>query len=193
MANPTQTTELGAVNMMLASIGERPVNNLSDSQRFDVARAVSTLNEINVIVQTRGWWYNEEKEVVLTPNDEEEYIIDPNSIKVDPSDTSIRNFVKRGSRLYNKDTHTFTGNTDTLKVDLICLLPFEDLPETARMYIARRAGVVFQTRSVGSPTLFEFTERDAQEAWGSLLQEELDNVDTNLTYAPGIMDVVYRR
>jgi hypothetical protein len=190
---PDQTSELGAVNMMLSSIGERPVNTLATSQRLDVIRAISTLNEVNVLVQSRGWWFNEENNVPLTPNADGEYDIDPNSIRVDASDPTVANFVKRGNRLYNKLTFSYAGNTDTLQIDYVALLPFDDLPQTARMYIARRAGVVFQTRSVGSPTLFEFTERDAQEAWGALLVEELDYIDTNLTYAPGIRDAVYNR
>jgi hypothetical protein len=193
MAYPVQTSELSAVNMMLASIGERPVNSLETSQRLDVIRAVQTLNELNVLVQTRGWWFNEEHDVALPVNGDGEYELEANIVKVDTSDTSVNNFVVRGSTLYNTDTHTTTGHTDDLMVDYISLLPFDDLPETARMYIARRAGVVYQTRSVGSPTLFEFTERDAQEAWGALINEEVENVDTNLTFAPGIRDAVYNR
>jgi hypothetical protein len=193
MSTPIQTTELTAVNMMLSSIGERPVTNLDETQRVDVLRAVSTLNEINVLVQSRGWWFNEEANVEVTPNGAGEYILEESAIKVDLSSPSVDNYVKRGNKLYNKDTRLFTGNTDTIKIDFVSLLEFDDCPETFKTYVARRAGVVYQTRSVGSPTLYEFTERDAQEAWGTLQMEELENVDTNLTFAPGIRDAVYNR
>jgi hypothetical protein len=193
MSNPIQTNELEAINMMLASIGERPVNNLDTSQRLDVIRAKATLNEINVLVQTRGWWFNEETEYVLSVDSDGEYNLPADAVKIDPSTRSIDYFTQRGSRLYNTKTKTYSGHTEDLKVNFVRLLPFDNLPESAKMYIARRAGVVYQTRSVGSPTLFEFTERDAQEAWGGLLIEELENVDTNLTFAPGIIDAVYRR
>jgi hypothetical protein len=200
MAYPIQTTELSAVNTMLSSIGERPVNSLTAPQRLDVIRAVQTLNEVNVLVQTRGWWFNEEKNVTLSPNAAGEYEIEANAIKVDPTLKWVDHFVVRGNKLYNTKTHSFTNvddigtlHTDDIKIDYIALQDFNDIPETARMYIARRAGVIYQTRSVGSPTLFEFTERDAQESWGSLLMEEVEHVDTNLTLAPGIFDAVWNR
>jgi hypothetical protein len=193
MSNPIQTNEQEAINMMLASIGERPVNNLDTSQRLDVIRAMATLNEINVLVQTRGWWFNEEVEYTLSVDADGEYNLPADAVKVDPSQKSIDYFTQRGSRLYNTKTFMYGDHTEDLRVNFVRLLPFNDLPESAKMYIARRAGVVYQTRAVGSPTLFEFTERDAQEAWGSLLMEEIENVDTNLTFAPGIIDAVYRR
>jgi hypothetical protein len=190
---PEQTTEQTAITMMLSSIGEKPVNNIAASQRLDVMRAVATLNEINVLVQTRGWWFNEEVDVPHTPNAAGEYVLDPNIVKVDVSEKHVRNFKKRGLKLYNTTTRTTTGHTADLNLDYILLLPFDDLPESAKLYIARRAGVIFQTRSVGSPILFEFTEQQAQEAWGLLQTEELEHVDTNLTFAPGIRDAVYNR
>jgi hypothetical protein len=193
MVAPTQTYELEAVNLMLNSIGERPVNNLDSSQRLDVIRAMATLNETNLLVQSRGWWFNEETEYMITPDANGVYTLEQDFIKVDPSSDYIRNFVMRGKVLYDTDTKTTTGHTDDLAVDFIRLLPFDDLPQTARLYIARRAGVIFQTRSVGSPTLFEFTERDAQEAWGLLVQEEIENVDTNITYSPEFLEVVWNR
>ena len=193
MAPPELTTEQTAINLMLASIGERPVNNIGASQRLDVIRAVATLNEVSLLVQGRGWWFNEETEVVHSVNAEGEYVLDPHAVKVDASDKSITKFVKRGTKLYNTVTRTTTGHTDDLELDYVLLLTFDDMPESAKLYIARRAGVIFQTRSVGSPTLFEFTERDAQEAWGALQMEELEHVDTNLTFAPGIVDAVWNR
>jgi hypothetical protein len=193
MATPIQTSELEAVNLMLASIGERPVNALATTQRLDVIRAEATLNEVNVQVQSRSWWFNEELQVTLTPSEDGEYIIDSDIIKVDTYDETTWQFVVRGNKLFDRDTNAYTGHTEDLVVNFVRLLPYDDLPQTARLYIARRAAVVYQTRTVGSPTLFEFTNRDAQEAYGMLQQEELEHDDANLTYAPGIIDAVYRR
>ena len=190
---PTQTTEASAINLMLASIGERPLDNVNDSSRLDVVRARAALNETNVLVQSRGWWFNEAEKVPLTPNNAGEYDLPPNVVKVDAYYEYIDKFVQRGKRLYNKVDRTYIGNTDILYVSWVELLPFNDLPESARLYIARRAGVVYQTRAVGSPVLFEFTEQAAEEAWGLLQNEETEHVDTNLTFAPGIRDAVYRR
>jgi hypothetical protein len=61
------------------------------------------------------------------------------------------------------------------------------------MYVAARAGVVFQKRSIGSMTLFEFTKEDEHIAFGTLLQEEADQEDSNLTTAPDQFDLNHRR
>jgi hypothetical protein len=192
-ATPLQTTELTAVNLMLSSLGERPVSNLANAQRLDVQRAIATLNEVNVLVQTRGWWFNAETKVVLTPNADGEYIVAADVTKIDAYLTYITQYVQRGRRLFNTDTQLFTGNEGDLLVNQTRLLPFDDCPETFKMYVARRAGTIYQQRSLGSPTLFEFTNRAADEAFAVLQQEETDQEDINLTFAPGIFDAVYRR
>jgi len=180
---PTQTTELSAINSMLQSIGERPLQNLSSTQRLDVHRATSALNETNVIVQTRGWWFNNEVKVLITPNGDGEYMIDADVVKVDPYYSSVWNFVQRGRLLWDTVAHTFTDNTADLYVNQVRIITFDDCPETFKAY----------TRTVGSPTLFEFTEKDTNEAYLFLQQEEMDNEDINLTYAPGTRDAVYDR
>jgi hypothetical protein len=178
---------------MLASIGERPVNNLTTSQRLDVIKAVAVLNEANVMAQTRGWWFNEELQVTLAPNTAGEYDLEPEVVKVDAYYPSVTKYVQRGLRLYNTEDRTYTGNTDDLLVDYTVLLPFNDCPETFRAYVARRAGVVYQKRSLGSVTLFEFTQEDAAEAWATLLQDEADQEDNNLRLAPDQVDLNFRR
>jgi hypothetical protein len=192
-APPTQTTELSAINSMLQSIGERPIANITDTQRLDVHRATSALNETNVVVQTRGWWFNNESQVLIAPNGDAEYEIDDDVVKVDPYDGAIWHYVQRGRRMWNTITHVFDGHTENLYVNQVRLLAFDDCPETFKAYVARRAGVLFQTRTVGSPTLFEFTEKDTNEAYLMLQQEEMDNEDINMTYSPGTRDAVYDR
>jgi hypothetical protein len=184
---------LSAVNLMLASLGERPVSSVENAQRLDVQRAVSTLNEVNVLVQSRSWWFNYEEKVALTPNSDGEYDLDSAVVKVDAYYPTVTNFVQRGSRLFNTDTFSYAGHTDDLYVNQTRLIPFDDCPETFKMYVARRAGTIFQQRSLGSPTLFEFTNRAADEAYAILQQEETDQEDINLTLAEGLLEVVYRR
>jgi hypothetical protein len=188
-----QTTKLIAVNQMLAIIGERPVNSLGTTQRLDVLRAVSVLNEVNVMVQSRGWWFNSEVEVDLSPNADGEYDIPANVVKIDPWNDTVWEFVQRGTRLYNREDRTFIGNTADLKVNWVVLLDFEDCPQTFKHYVAARAAVIYQARTIGSPTLNQFAEQQAQEAWALLQQEECDAEDINLTYSPGISKAVYNR
>jgi hypothetical protein len=190
---PELTTQQVAINRMLSSIGERPVNDIDTSQRLDVILARTVLNEVHVQSLTRGWWFNAEEKIELTPNASGELMVPADVIKVDAWYKSITKFVKRGLRLYNKETRSYTDNTSNLYVNWVKLLTYDDCPESYKMYVAARAGVVFQKRSIGSMTLFEFTKEDEHIAFGTLLQEEADQEDSNLTTAPDQFDLNHRR
>ena len=60
------TTELECINIMLAAIGEAPINSLLGSLPVDAVTAQKTLNEINKDIQNEGWSFNQEFNVVLT-------------------------------------------------------------------------------------------------------------------------------
>jgi hypothetical protein len=200
MSHPKPTTKLEAVNRMLASIGERPVNDLEDTRRLDVVRAVHTLDEKHMQFQTKGWWFNTEYDVEFTPDAAGEYILSEDIIRVDVSDVNHNRFnnsteqwVKRQDKLYNLSTRLTTGNTKTIKFDVIRSLTFEDLPETARAYLALRAAVTFQTRSVGSVKIFQFTEQEALDAWDDVIEESLDYEDLTLAASPSILPAMRNR
>ena len=59
------TTEL-AINIMLAAIGEAPINSLVGTLPVDARIAQSTLTEVNKSVQSEGWSFNTEIDVTLT-------------------------------------------------------------------------------------------------------------------------------
>ena len=54
----TRTTQLEAINTMLSTIGEAPVNSLTGSLPVDASMAVNILNEVNREVQSAGWKFN---------------------------------------------------------------------------------------------------------------------------------------
>ena len=64
-----QTTQLQAVNSMLSTIGEAPVNSL-DSGLVDAETAETVLNEVSRDVQSFGWNFNTEPDYVFNPNSE---------------------------------------------------------------------------------------------------------------------------
>ena len=193
MDTPRQTDEQSAITLMLASIGERPVNDIDTDQRLDVKKAMVALNEVNVSVQTKGWWLNREDKIELKPNGSGELDLPANVVKIDAWKSSTSKFVQRGRRLYNNETRSFIDNTANLFVNWVVLLPFDDCPETFKLYVARRAGSIFQKRSVGSTTLFEFSQEDVNEAWALLLQEEVDQEDSNLRNAPDQFELNHQR
>jgi hypothetical protein len=176
------TTELEAVNVMLGTIGEQPVNSLDISTISEVSIASDMLYEVSREVQTRGWSFNEETDYPLALSGGE-IPLPINCLKVvveGESDWIIR----RGTRLYNRTEHTYTF-TAGVDVTIVFFLPFTELPQAMRNYITLRTARKFQVRILGSDTIEKFTEIDENQAWLTLCAEEVDQagysmVDQNL-------------
>ena len=174
------TTELEAINTMLSTIGESPVNAVEDTGNVDVVIARQILQSVSREVQARGWHFNTEKNYTITP-DSAGYLVLPNTVlKVDTVyPDSSKDVVVRGSRLYDREKHTYVF-TDAVKVDMTILLTFDELPEVARNYATIRASRIFQERVVGSDTLHAFNSQDEARAMVSLMEYEADTADLNI-------------
>ena len=79
------TTELESINIMLAAIGEAPVNSLTGTLPVDVKLAQSTLTEVNKEVQSEGWSFNTEIDVTLTRDGSNHVSLGTDVIRVDPN------------------------------------------------------------------------------------------------------------
>ena len=191
----TLTTELDAINIMLGTIGESPINSLDSATGVvDAVTARSILAEVAVQVQEEGWHFNTDYEFVLTPTaGTGEIFVAPNTIEVDVSAyTSEEDVAIRGNRLYDRKNKTYSF-AKSIKADLTILLEFNELPQAARHYITIRAARVFQQRVVGSDTLGSFTEQDEARALRAMRRFEAKTGDYNiLTSNYSVMRVIDR-
>lgn len=177
----TPTTELEAVNIIIGTIGEAPVNSLTDPGVGDAGLARSVLAEVSRAVQEKGWHFNTEIEYPLVPDVDGIIEVPANCAKVDLDDTQgdILDITLRGTRLYDRRNHTFSFER-TVYVTMVVLLGFTDLPEAARRYITIKAARIFQQRNLGSETLDAFTSKDEQEAMVAMKAAENQNADHNI-------------
>ena len=76
------STELDAVNSILMSVGETPVNTLT-VQSPEVAIAQKTLMQICREVQAEGWSYNTENEYPIQLDTNNQCIIPNNVLQLD--------------------------------------------------------------------------------------------------------------
>lgn len=92
----TPTTKLEAINIMLSSIGESPVNSLT-SGLVDAEMAETILNATSRDVQSQGWHFNTEPSYGIVPLASGELLLPANCLKVDQI-SSEREFdlVQRG-------------------------------------------------------------------------------------------------
>ena len=175
----TPTTKLEAVNIMLSTIGESPVNSLS-SGLVDAEMAETILNSVNRAVQSEGWNFNREFNMIMGPTLDGEIVVPNNTLRADATlAPDSKDLVQRGNKMYDKRNHTFKINTD-VKLDLVVQLEFEELPEVARRYIAIKSSRIFQDRVVGSDTLHGFGQQDEAQAYFELKEFEADSEDFNI-------------
>jgi hypothetical protein len=168
-------TELEAVNTMLVTIGEQPVSSLDNLAGLqDASIAKQILSNISRAVQSKGWVFNLDLQVTYTPDANGEINLGANVLRIDTTTkvrSTTKDIVERGGKLYDREKNTSIF-TDTVKVDRVIVLNFDDLPEVARRYIAIRSARVFHDRVVGSGELHDFFREDEQVAWQELLEYE---------------------
>lgn len=184
MTTPTQAqTKLDAVNLMLASIGQSPVNTLSGSLPKDVSKAVVALDSALREVLTQGWSFNSDYEYEMTPNGSDLIAVPANALQIDPTygnDYVPRyNAVEDGMYLYNREDREFTFDND-VKVNIVWAYEFEQIPQHARQYIATKAARKFQTGIMASAILHQFTRDDESEAYATFRRVEKRQKNYNI-------------
>ena len=175
------TTELESINIMLAAIGEAPVNSLTGTLPNDVKIAQSTLTEVNKEVQSEGWSFNTEIDVTLTRDGSDHINLANNILRVDPSihHHPTIDAIQRGSKLYDRLNNEYEFDDD-LVCTVIYYRDFDELPEPARRYMTIKAARIFVDRLVGDEGLRTYTQQDEIRARAILMETDYANADHNL-------------
>ena len=176
MTKPTSTTELEAVNVLLTTIGEAPVNALGGIQTTDVSIARQVLNEVSREVQGQGWHFNTEEGVELSPDSNGHLVVPADVARIDSDEYNV---VIREGRLFDLDERTLTF-TSKMKVTIIYYQDFVVLPDTAKKYITTRAARIYSDRMLNSETIHKMLARDEQKTLIDLKEYEGDTADYNM-------------
>jgi hypothetical protein len=159
---------------MLTSIGEIPVSSITSATTNDVSIAIQILDHVSREVQSRGWFFNTDINYSLVPTNNNEIVLPANALRVELAESSrLHNYVERNRKLYDRVNNTYTI-TNTVKVNIVFLLDFEELPEVARHYIMIRSSRIFQDRMLVSSELHKFHEVDELQAYMNLKETEGD-------------------
>ena len=175
------TTELECINIMLAAIGEAPINTLTGTLPVDAVTAQRTLAEINKDVQNEGWSFNQEFNVKLTRDGSNQIALGTDVLKVDANvfDHPTIDVIQRGLKMYDRKNNTYVFDTD-LTCNITYFRNFDEIPESARRYINIRAARVFVDRLVGDDGLRTYTAQDEARARANLMENDMDNADHNV-------------
>ena len=157
----------------------------------DAELAETILESVNKETQSKGWIFNTDLKVTLSPNTDNQIVLPTNYLRVDTRTTlrsNTKDIVERGRKLYDRIGNTFTF-TDNVIVDAVILLDFTDIPEVARRYITIRSARIFQDRVLSSPNIHGFQLTDEQQAYIELQDYQAETADFNIfdnydTFAP---------
>ena len=188
MTIQTRTTELEAVNTILSTIGEAPINSLTGALPVDATVAKNVLSEIAREVQSQGWHFNTHYKATLSRDASNKIPVASNAVRVelDVNKYSKYNYdiVQRNGFIYNLATNSDIFTTDFDEVIIVYLLPFDQIPEQGKRYITIRSARIFHDRTLGANTLHKFSVEDEKTALSILKQAESSTGDYTIFDTP---------
>jgi hypothetical protein len=177
-------SELDAVNRMLLAIGSGVVNSITGTTNRDVAACKSILERARVNVLLEGWLYNIDEKVVVAPQQNGRIVVEENVLRIDLSpsvyqNTTLLDPVQRGGWLYNRVGHTYTW-TASMTMDITRDLPWSELPESARQYVAAKGAEAAVTELEGDAAMIEKARFETLTARRNAKAQELSNSDLTI-------------
>ena len=160
-------TELSAVNSILGAIGQSPVTSIV-KENPEVGFIYNLLRDSNVDLQNEGWHFNTERHVEYTPDSNGKIAVGSDVLRMDTTDGWVdrtHDVVKRNGYLYDKYNHTddFSDHT-TIKLDIVKLIAFEDIPSVFQRYIIYKASRMAATQLVANAQLVQLLQLQEQQA-----------------------------
>jgi len=176
-----ETTELECINIMLAAIGEAPINSLVGTLPVDARIAQSTLTEVNKSVQSEGWSFNTETDVTLTRDGSNHVNLPSNVLRVDANIHQHPTIdpIQRALKLYDRQNNKYEFDDDLI-CTVVYFRDFNEIPEPARYYINIKAARLFVDRLVGDQALRTYNKEDETRARAILMETDLANGDHNM-------------
>ncbi len=205
--NKARITELQAINRMLAGIGQSPITQagLDNAANPDVAIATETLYEVSRQIQSEGWAFNKEYNVLMNPNTDGLIAVATDIMQVDASNQTYRGRESSGSYydgafygsnsnasmdliikndfLYDKRNKTNIF-TKSIQCTVIYYRKFENCPPSVQYYIVDAAAALLCQRIIGDPQTFQMLQQRTMESRTYALQYETEQGDYSFFGSP---------
>jgi len=188
-------TELEAINRMLASIGQAPVNSV-DQANPDVAICSRTLKQVSQEVQSEGWTFNRVYNFMQQPakfgvirirpstaNGDVDYIMQmdlSHDSLFSRNKTAIAKLKQGGDGicLYNLTDATFNWGSEPIEVDKIYYFAdIGSLPPPCQNYIISKASAMMSFQTVGDVNQYQILRSQEDYTRTQLLEYETSQGD----------------
>ena len=169
--------KINMINNCLLAIGETPIPADTDPASLEEGTDAYTAGIIvdNTMreILSQGWWFNKDYNYPFVPDSNNTINVPDNLLKVDFKGTEYEgDIIFREGLFYSLSNQSFIF-TKPVYGNAIWLVDFGDLPDSAYNYISLRASKRFQTYVLGSSELYQFNERDEQEAYMMLYRDNV--------------------
>lgn len=125
-----------AQDYLIGLLGSAPTGDIT-SLNPDAQAARARLDDVSGTVQKKGWWFNTDYNVTMSPSiDDKEILLPSNVIKIIPQNNSI---VQRGIKLYDSYNNTYQFEGDVVATRIV-KLDWDLLPIDAQDLIRFTAG-----------------------------------------------------
>lgn len=181
-------TEVQIINSMLAVVGESPVTS-AESQHPSVVSARNVLARVNDAEQSRGWYFNTERDRILLPNSVGEILIPPDTLYIDSEDPNDE-LVPRGRVLWDNKNFTTIINRE-VRVRRIARIAYEDLPPVAADYIRICAVYEFFVEEDGEGSKYTALLSSKAAAYEVLRAKHVSHKGKNALRSPQALSVMY--
>ncbi len=183
----TRLTLLQAVNVLIGSLGEAPVDTIDPPPHEDAEAALARINEVDLLMQSRGWSWNTEVDYPLTLDGDLKFPLPDQCIQASrgSSEFAYTNVIQLGDFMYDRDRRSFEYPAGTtLKADLLLRRDWDQLPQQARSFVTYRACQLFHSQKDGSQIVLQVNASDISVAWAALESLEDTYDPQNTTYSP---------
>lgn len=167
-------TKLEAVNRILVSMGELPVDDL-EQPLTEVELALTHIDMANKEVQLDGWYFNTET-VTLIPDNKMIVSVPYDAVRVI---NLPYGYGTLGSRIYDYINKTVKIGKD-IDCTVIRVIEFENLPLSFALWVTLRAAKKYQNNTLTSAFLAENLQREETEAMLAAKREHRQIVRPNV-------------
>ncbi len=171
-------TQLTVVNACLASMGEEPINSLAEDNAF-VNSAKFALEQATINEQSRGWYFNIETINVTPDTRDDMYRVPADVLDFTKDDFNPGWMSLRGRRVYDNENGDYLLGKTPMKVRIIRLIAFEDIPIMARRMTKAAAVILFQQSYDGDQIKVKEAQDEYAMAYAMLNTQHIKSVGAN--------------
>lgn len=172
-------TELDVVNACLKSMGRSPINSTASGSPI-ITSALASLRIALMEEQGIGWWFNREL-VTLSANTDGQVYCPADTLQL-TTDENPPWLSTRGQRLYDNRIGDYFTTAGTIQVDMLRLIPLDDLPYQAQRLVQCAAVLDFQKSFDADAAKITSAKEDYGKALALIRAAHIRAVKANMLY-----------